>query len=63
MKTFWMIWNKGNRGPTIQHPTENAARSEAERLARFNPGQKFYLLSAIDCCRVNDISWASMEDL
>jgi hypothetical protein len=63
MKAFWMIWNEGNRGPTIQHFTIKEVRKEAERLARLNPGQKFYILSAIDCCRMNDISWASEEVL
>ena len=63
MNRFFMVWNEGNLGPTIQHSSEKEARTEIERLARKHPGRKFYLLVATDYCRVNDISWASMEDL
>jgi len=63
MKKFWMVWNEGNRDPRLKHATEEAARVETERLARMNPLQKFYLLAAIDCCQVNDISWACEKDL
>ncbi len=57
MYRFWMIWNEGNRAPTIKHPDEESARIEAERLVRLNPGQKFYLLVAIDCCQKYDVQW------
>jgi hypothetical protein len=63
MRQFWMIFNEGNRGPAVQHYEESDARREAERLARNNRGQKFYVLKTVDCCRVNDIAWASENEI
>lgn len=63
METFWMVWNEGNRAPTVKHPSESAARDEAERLARLNPGQKFHVLAAIDCCQKRDVLWASETEM
>lgn len=59
MIRFYMVWNEGNRGPVVRHNTDMSARTEAERLARLNPGQKFYVLSVIDCCQKRDVEWAS----
>jgi len=63
MEKFWMVWNEGNRGPEKKHLNENSARNEAERLARLNPGQKFYVLAAIDCCQQRDVLWASETEM
>ena len=63
MEKFWMVWNEGNRGPEKKHLNENSARNEAERLARLNPGQKFYVLAATDCCLTRDVLWASGYDI
>ena len=63
MKRFWMIWNPGNQNPVKQHFDEDQARTEAERLARLNPGQKFHLLAAIDCCQKRDVLWTSDTEL
>ena len=60
---FWMVWNEGNRAPTVKHPSVNAARAEAERLARLFPGQKFFLLTAFDCCQKRDVLWESETEL
>lgn len=59
MNRFWMVWNEGNQNPRVKHSSSMLARSEAERLARSNPGQKFYVLDAIDCCMKRDVEWAS----
>lgn len=41
---YWMVLGKGR--PSVQHPSEGAARAEAERLAKAEPGQKFVVLKA-----------------
>lgn len=37
---FWMVWNPQGHSPTVKHPSALAAKAEAERLARTNPGSK-----------------------
>ena len=44
---FYMVYSPQGRAPTFRHPTEAAARAEADRLARTLPGQEFYVLRAI----------------
>lgn len=41
---FWVVWNPDGINPQHRHPVECHARAEAERLARANPGQTFYVL-------------------
>ncbi|WP_370601141.1 hypothetical protein [Pseudomonas nitroreducens] len=52
---FWMVWNPQAYAPTVKHPTYQAAEAEAERLARSNPGQDFYLLQATQIRRVDSM--------
>lgn len=42
---FFMVWTKGGRKPRFIHGTRDLARTEAERLARLHPGQKFIVLA------------------
>ncbi len=46
MKQFWMVWNVNGGAPRVQHPTEQFAIGEAERLARTHPGETFVVLEA-----------------
>lgn len=46
--TFWFVWTKTGRIPRFTHHTEEAARREADRLARANPGKKYIVLQAIE---------------
>lgn len=46
-ETFYVVWNPTAGPPRARHNTEQKALSEAERLARSNPGQKFIVLGAI----------------
>lgn len=44
---FYIIWNPhGARPPKVRHATLAGAKAEAERLARENPGQEFYVLAS-----------------
>lgn len=48
MEQFFMVWNPERNAPTFRHPTRWSAVNEAERLARENQGQSFYVLAATD---------------
>lgn len=52
METFWMVWNPENRLPRVKHCHERLAVVEAERLARENVGQSFFVLKAESVSRV-----------
>jgi hypothetical protein len=44
---FYIVWNPDAGLPRFKHESEHDAVREAERLAGLNPGQRFYVLSAI----------------
>lgn len=43
---MFMIYNPERNHPRVVHNTMSEANSEAMRLARLHPGQRFYILSA-----------------
>lgn len=45
-REFWMVWNPDGRPPSVRHLSRISAVREAERLARSNPGECFYVLCA-----------------
>jgi hypothetical protein len=47
---YWMVLGKGV--PRYRHSTEDGARTEAYRLAQFNPDQTFTVLKAVASVRV-----------
>lgn len=42
---FWLVWRDGTV-PIVKHPNEQGAKDEAERLAKQNPDNDFYVLKA-----------------
>lgn len=55
---FWLVWSE-NGHSTKKHKTEELARAEAERLAKKQIGDKFYV-SKVDMCleaTANITSW------
>lgn len=54
-ETFWMVVGRGT--PTYRHATPESAKQEAERLARIDPSQEFFVLEAIASCKKNDVTW------
>lgn len=55
MNKFWMVWSPQGNTPTYKHATYESARDEAIRLARVNPGKRFYVLTATEYYEVNDV--------
>jgi hypothetical protein len=45
---FFMVWRDDGSVPTFRHQNDVGARKEAVRLARLNPGKKFYTLRATE---------------
>ncbi|WP_306049282.1 hypothetical protein [Oceaniradius stylonematis] len=44
---FWMVWSPQGRMPTRRHYCRDDADREAQRLARLNPMQEFFVLKAM----------------
>ena len=43
----FMVWNPARGMPTVVHETIGRALSEAERLTRENPGERFIIMSPV----------------
>jgi hypothetical protein len=43
---FWMVWNQNGQAPTRVHHRRKSAVKEAERLARKQPSDRFFVLRA-----------------
>lgn len=43
---FWVVWNPLGRSPVVRHDSRESATREAERLAKANGSQRFYVLEA-----------------
>lgn len=44
---FWLVWNPARSVPTFRHPTEQAAITEANRLAEKCIGEQFFVLEVM----------------
>jgi len=53
MNEFWMVWCEEEMPPRVKHSSETMAVLEAERLARKNPGQRFFILHCLEYLEVN----------
>ena len=58
---FWFVWCPSHGLPTHRHPSETAAKKEAERLARKNRGHRFFVLEALESVCVDDVQWTKLE--
>lgn len=59
---FWAVCCFERGGPTVKHQTEHGAIQEAERLARLNPGAKFYVLQAVELRCVDAMQRIDLRD-
>lgn len=41
---FWLVWSPTGRTPMFQHPSQDAAVAEADRLSKLNRDQEFFVL-------------------
>jgi len=46
LSKFWMVYGMDQRGPAVRHYSEDAAKTEALRLAKENPDIAFTVLEA-----------------
>lgn len=44
---FWMVWREGSPTTNHRHLSRADADAEAERLAKINPGECFYVLKTV----------------
>lgn len=58
---FWFVWCPEGNSPRHKHPSEALAISEAERLARENPGRTFVVLESVCARRVDDMLRLNMR--
>jgi hypothetical protein len=56
---FWMVLGKDV--PTWRHDSLNAARTEAARLAKQNPGHAFTVLESVATCKAEGVSWVELR--
>ncbi len=56
---FWMVVGKG--APVFKHDSLEAARNEAARLAKQNPGQSFNVLESVATCVATGVSWEELR--
>jgi hypothetical protein len=54
---FWMVYGLWQGAPTFKHETPEAAKTEAERLARMCPGTTFYVLQTVARARKHDVEF------
>ncbi len=59
-RRFWMV--KGLGPSSFMHESPSSAEDEAERLARENPGQRFYVLEAVSAFRRVEVERITFRD-
>jgi hypothetical protein len=59
-RKFWMVVGAGV--PNYRHYHIDAAREEAERLARQQPNQEFVVLEAVAAVKKTDVAWEELSD-
>lgn len=52
---FYLVWHEDGGEPRQKHADQHLAEREAERLARVNPGDRFYVLAPVAAIRRSDI--------
>ena len=61
-QSFWLVWNPKREVPTHRHNTKQSAINEAERLARLQRGDTFYILQAVQAISISDIQRIELGD-
>lgn len=58
---IWVVYNPQGRAPTFTHTSYESAKTEARRLARANPEQRFYVMESRGFAIKNDVSFYAYE--
>lgn len=58
---FWMIYGLGMNAPAVRHDQFESAKRECERLARNNPGIRFYILATVASAERNDVLFRTIN--
>lgn len=58
---FWVVWQPEHGPFTYRHPSHESAKGEAQRLARVNPGKRFYLLQCYGYLEKHDVDFVEFE--
>lgn len=58
---IWLVWNQNGSSPSYQHHSIDSATSEAERLARRNPGERFIVLESVAAYQINNLVRINMR--
>lgn len=61
MEVFYVVWNPQAGNPAYRHESESMATKEARRLALQNPGQRFYVLCAVNVSEHNAVTTTQLE--
>lgn len=59
---MYLVFNKNGNTPRHIHTTQEEARSEAERLARVNRGEEFFILEAIASVKIKEFEWREIRN-
>ncbi len=60
---FFMVYAQDGGAPTYRHATVDEAKTEAERLARQNPGKKFFVLMTVAVSKRVDVESRMLVNL
>lgn len=61
---FWMVLAEGSSETNKRHSTLALATAEASRLARTEPGKRFYVLKSVGAAIMDDpVSWLDADDI
>jgi len=52
---FWFVWNENGNAPRHKHISVESAATEAQRLARMNPGDAFIVLQSVCSFQVDNM--------
>lgn len=60
-KGFYVVWNPTHGNPRYRHMRFDAAKTEAERLAKNHPTQEFYVLKAMSLSKKIEITTERLQ--
>lgn len=59
--SFYTVWCENGGTPTVMHSDHNKAKEEARRLAKANPGRKFWVMESLGYMQIQDpVQWVDV---